>query len=131
MTERITLADVKMFQPVLYSASVGCAWSGTMRGLLSVERVNGTVGVVAECVTPDCAAELAKKLNLANLGSAAQIRNAAARREINELLPLARMLPGKDNQNNWERKLTWLLAQFLDEPAGLASEREAAALIHS
>ena len=131
MTENIKLEDIRMFRPVLYSASVGCAWSGTMRGLLHVERANGSVGVVAECVTPDAAAELARKLNLANLGSAARMRNVSARRELMELKDLAEMLPGRDNKNNWVKKLDWLLEQFLDEPAELAEEREAAVMVHS
>ena len=93
----------------LYSASVGSAWSGEIRGLL---HCNGRV--VAECITPQHALDLSVKLNRTQR-TPEQIRNAEARREINDLLPLAKMLDGRDNQNNWTRKLEKLMACFVGE----------------
>ena len=94
---------------VTFSASVGSAWSGEIRGLL---HCNGRV--VAECITPQHALDLSVKLNRTQR-TPEQIRNAEARREINDLLPLAKMLDGRDNQNNWTRKLEKLMACFVDE----------------
>lgn len=131
MSEVPRLEPLSSFRTTLYSASVGCAWSGTMRGLLSAQAANGSSRVLAECSTPDCAADLAQKLNLASLGSAERVRNVTARRELGELRNLAELLPGRDNKNNWMKKLDWLMEQFLDEPDGLAVEREAAVLVHS
>ena len=97
----------------LWSASIGTLFSGTLRGILTANLANGQIHHRAECTTPAVACELAKDLNLLlELGTAEKIRNAKARREIQELLDLAEMLPGRDNKNNWARKLRWIQDQF-------------------
>ena len=93
----------------IYSASVGSAWSGEIRGLLHVDG-----RVIAECVSTQEALDLSAALNRTHQ-TPEQIRNSEARWEINDLLPLAKMLDGRDNQNNWTRKLEQLMACFVGE----------------
>ena len=94
---------------VTYHASVGSAWSGEIRGLLHADG-----RVVAECVSSQEAMNLSAALNRTQQ-TPEQIRNSEARREINDLIPLAKMLDGRDNQNNWTRKLEKLMACFVGE----------------
>ena len=116
--------------PVLWTASVGCAWSGTMRGLLTAHLANGETRVAAECCTPQDAADMAVRLNLAGIGPD-KIRNITARRELMELRSLADMLPGRDNKENWKKKLNWLLEQFLDETDGLDKDGDESVIVHT
>lgn len=99
----------------LWSASAGSLFSGTLRGVLTAHLANGETHARAECTTPAVACEMAKDLNLAlECGTADKIRNVRARMEIEELRSLAELLPGRDNKNNWMKKLDWLKEQFAE-----------------
>ena len=97
----------------VWTASVGSAFSGELRGLLTAHMANGESRLSAECVSVQEACKLAQLLNRA-YSTPEQIRNAEARREIEELKALAEMLPGRDNKNNWIKKLDWIKGQFAD-----------------
>ena len=109
--------DLKQDRSVTaYTGTAGSAWSGTMRGLLTAHLANGEARLCAEAVSAQEALELARLLNLGlECGTPELRRDAKARQEIHELLELAEMLPGRDNQNNWKKKLEWLKAQFEPE----------------
>ena len=99
-----------------YTGTAGSAWSGTMRGLLTAHLANGEARLCAEAVSAQEALELARLLNLVLECKTPELRrDAKARQEIHELLELAELLPGRDNQNNWKKKLEWLKAQFEPE----------------
>lgn len=100
----------------LWSACPGSAFSGELRGLLTAHLANGESRLSAECVSAQEACKLAQLLNRAH-HTPEQIRNAEARRECEELKALAEMLPGRDNKNNWVKKLDWIKMQFQDDDA--------------
>ena len=110
--------DLKQNRSVTaYTGTAGSAWSGTMRGLLTAHLANGEARLCAEAVSAQEALELARLLNLGlECGTPELRRDAKARQEIHELLELAETLPGRDNQNNWKKKLEWLKAQFEPDP---------------
>ena len=106
---------------ILYTGTVGSAWSGTMRGLLTVHYSDGTQHVIAECCNPDVAADLAKKLNKATGIEADELVKTFVklnefgdeiRRELHELLGIVDVIPGRDNKNNWKKKIEWILGKF-------------------
>lgn len=99
--------------PVMYWASNGSAWSGTIRGLLHAKLANGETTLLAECSSPQVAMDLAKALNELLEAPKPELRqNAKARQELFELAKLAELLPGRDNKNNWARKMEWLMGLF-------------------
>ena len=106
---------------ILYTGTVGSAWSGTMRGLLTTHYNDGTQQVIAECCNPDVAADLAKKLNKATGIEADELVQTFVklnefgdeiRRELHELLGIVDVIPGRDNKNNWKKKIEWILGKF-------------------
>ena len=75
--------------------------------------------VVAECCNADQAMVLAKELNSIQDRRAPELLRDDKMREILwEMRPLADMLDGRDNQNNWRGKVDFLLSRLEGGTAG-------------